>query len=348
MSRTFTPSNRRSFLKTLAMIGVGSQTLLRSGDVRAAVDAARDLAAPGVADWPEMPRRILGNTGFAGSRLVFGCGAALSRGPRDELLEASLAAGVNVYDVGFRPYYKNAEQNLGAFARRERDNIFLISKAYAQLEAEPNQSITAAQARYAANSWLEALDGSLVELGVDHVDAYYLMAAFNPSFTKSDEILDAARKAKEAGKISHLGLSTHQNAEKVLEAAIESGGYSLAQIAVTPAGWYDWDDKGILAGTPPMPALRPLFDRARKSGIGMIGMKAGRFLAGRKFLGWGKPDAFDEHYDSRFLAANLSPFQRSYAYVLEHGLDAVNADSQSLSHLAENFAAAATSTRYFA
>lgn len=67
-------------------------------------------------------------------------------------------------------------------------------------------------------------------------------------------------------------------------------------------------------------------------------------------LGFGpdRPSAFDAHYDADFLAAPLSPFQRSYAYVLAHGLDAVNADSQSLEHLQENFSAAATSQRYFA
>ncbi len=348
MSPPFEPTNRRSFLKTLAMIGVGSQTLLRSGDVRAAVDAARDTAVPAVANWPEMPKRTLGKTGFAGSRLVFGCGAALSRGPKDDLLEASFDAGVNVYDVGYRAYYNDAEKNLAPFAKRVRDRIFLISKGYARLEAKPNQSISAAQARFAASSWSDAIDGSLRELGTDHVDAYYVMAAFNPTLIKSDEILGAAQKAKEAGKISHLGLSTHQNADKVLEAAIETGEYALAQIAVTPAGWYDWDDKGILAGSPPMKELRPLFDRAREAGIGLIGMKAGRYLAGRKFLGWGRPSAFDEYYEAPYLAADLSSFQRSYAFVLEHGLDCVNADSQSLTHLAENFAAAATSTRYFA
>jgi hypothetical protein len=90
-----------------------------------------------------------------------------------------------------------------------------------------------------------------------------------------------------------------------------------------------------------MAELRPFLDRVRASGIGLIGMKAGRYLAGRKFLGWGKPDAFDEHYSEGFLASGLSPFQRSYAFVLAHGLDAVNADMQSLAHLEENVAAAA-------
>jgi hypothetical protein len=78
-------------------------------------------------------------------------------------------------------------------------------------------------------------------------------------------------------------------------------------------------------------------------------MQAARHLAG-SLMGFGpdRPTAFDAHYDKKFLQAPLSPFQRSYAYVLAHGLDAVNADSQSLDHLRENFAAAATSESYFA
>ena len=88
-------------------------------------------------------------------------------------------------------------------------------------------------------------------------------------------------------------------------------------------------------------------DDARAAGIGLVGMKAGRFLAGRAWLGWGNPEAFDEHYDEKLMSAKLSEFQRSYAFVLEHGLDVVNADMQQMMHLKENFIAAATSAEYF-
>ena len=96
-----------------------------------------------------------------------------------------------------------------------------------------------------------------------------------------------------------------------------------------------------------MTGIRPLLDKARDAGIGLVGMKAGRFLAGRAWLGWGNPDAFNDFYEPKLLEAKLSEFQRSYAYVLEHGLDVVNADMQTLLHLRENFTAAATSADYF-
>jgi aryl-alcohol dehydrogenase-like predicted oxidoreductase len=229
-----------------------------------------------------------------------------------------------------------------------RDRIFLISKAQVPVELESDEQITSAEARSGASGWVEALEGSLRELGVDHVDAYYLMASHNPSLVASDEIQRAFQGARQAGKVRFLGLSTHRNAQKVLEAAVRSGGYDLAMIAITPAGWYDFDSRSIPDASPPMKRLQPLLARAREAGIGLVGMKAGRHLAGRRFFGWENSRAFDAYYDEVLLGAKLSPYQRSYAFVLEHGLDVVNADMQSLAHLHENVVAAATSPRYFA
>jgi aryl-alcohol dehydrogenase-like predicted oxidoreductase len=331
----------------MAMLGVGGRTLLRSGDVRAAANAAKEAVGSDVS-WPRMTYRKLGRTNFEASRLIFGCGAALSRRPNEPLLDAAFEAGINVFDVGTRRYYEHAERNLAPFLKRVRDEIFLISKAEVYLDVEPEVSITLEQARSAARTWLGLLEQSLRDLAVDHVDAYYLMASNNTSVVGSEEIYRAFQQAKQSGKVRHFGLSTHQNAEKVLETAIATGWYDLAMIAITPAGWYDWADKSILPGSKSMLGLQPLLARARESGIGLIGMKAGRYLAGRKFLGWGKPDAFDRYYGQKLLASGLSAFQRSYAYVLAHELDAVNADMQSLAHLLENVTAAATSSEYFA
>lgn len=340
-------TNRRTFLQYLGMLGVGGQTLLQSRDARAAVYAARDAIGESV-PWPKMTYRKLGRTNFEASRLVFGCGAALSRRPNDRLLQAAFDAGINVFDVGFRGYYRDAERNLAPFIKKVRDKVFLISKGVVPLEVRPDQKINLRQARSGASGWLKLMDQSLRELDVDHVDAYYLMGSNNPSIIGSEEIHRAFEKAKQAGKVSHLGLSTHQNAQKTLDMAVQTGWYDLAMIAITPAGWYDWSDKSILAGSKPLVELQPVLARARESGMGLVGMKAGRYLAGRKFLGWGKADAFDEHYDNAFLKSGLSPFQRSYAFVLAHGLDVVNADMQSFAHLHENVAAAATSSQHFA
>jgi predicted aldo/keto reductase-like oxidoreductase len=320
--------------------------LLRTGDFKQAVAQAQELGQESQV-WPGMSFRKLGRVEFNASRLVFGCGAALSSKPRDELLHAAFDGGVNVFDVGYSAYYDDAEKNLAPFLKQKRDNIFIISKAVVPVDIEFDEKLDVSMAKKAASGWLKLLDGSLSELQVDHVDAYYLMASNNVSVVGNEEIYRAYEKAKAAGKVSHLGLSTHQNAENVLKTAIDTGWYSLAQIAITPGGWYDWIDRTILPESPPMKDLQPLLEKASAAGIGLVGMKAARFLAGRAFLGWGNPNAFDDFYDEDLLQAKLSEFQRSYAYVLAHGLDAVNADMQNMKHLKENFVAAATSHDYF-
>ncbi|MBW2314605.1 MAG: aldo/keto reductase [Deltaproteobacteria bacterium] len=342
------PVSRRRFLQGLGMAAVAGRAFLESGDARAAVYAARDAAGE-EADWPEMTHRRLGRTGFDAGRLVMGCGATLMFRRKDALLNAAYDAGINVFDVGFGGYYRNAEKNLAPFLQKVRDSVFLISKAPADLDIGPNEAVTPAQAREAAKVWSERMDQSLAALRVDHVDAYYLMASYNPSLIRSDEVYEAFEKAKQAGKVKHLGLSTHRNAEKVLLAAAETGHYDVAMIAITPGGWYDWESKSVLEGSPPMTDLRSVLDKARAAGIGLVGMKASRYLAGLPFIGWGdQPDAFDRYYDESLRAAPLSTFQRSYAYVLAHGLDVVNADMGNLSQLQENVVAATTLQNAFA
>jgi len=293
--KTSLPS-RRTFVQLLAMLAAGGQALWQTRDVHAAVETAKDTA-PDAAPWPKMAYRTLGRTGYNASRLVFGCGAALSRRPLDALLERAFEAGINVFDVGTRRFYRDAERNMRGFVQRHRDDIFLISKAMTGIDTDPGDELSVADARRAAKTWAMLLDESLTELGTDHMDAYYQMGANNTHMVRSEEMYEAFLAARKAGKVSHYGVSTHENAAGVLEAAVDSGWFSLAMIAITPAGWYDWKSRSILAHTPDMKALRPLLDRARAAGVGLVGMKAGRLIAGR---GWSaNPGAFDGHYKVR-------------------------------------------------
>ena len=231
-------ATRRSFVTQLAMLGAGGYALLKNGNYSVARAAAATTGAEG---WPEMSYRTLGRTGFNASRLVYGCGAALQKSPADHLLNLALEKGVNVFDVGYSQYYGKAEQHLAPFIRSHRDNIFVISKAPAPVRADADEEVSVADAKRAAATWSRLMNQSLSELGQDHVDAYYVMGSNNPSLLRSDEIRLAFESARDAGKVTYLGVSTHENAQNVLAAAVETGWYDLAMIAITPAGWYDWN-----------------------------------------------------------------------------------------------------------
>ena len=177
----------------------------------------------------------------------------------------------------------------------------MISKGFVASDIDWDETITVEQAKKAAKGWTAYLDESLREMKIDHVDAYYYMGQNNVSVIKSEEIYKAFEEAKAQGKVSYLGISTHQNAANVLDAAADTGWFDLAMIAITPGGWYDWEDKSILPGSPSLKELQPVLEKAKEAGIGLVGMKAGRFIAGRAWLGWGNPDAFDKYYDEKLL-----------------------------------------------
>ncbi len=336
--------NRREFNKSLVTVTVGAPFLI-SGDL-----VPKTLTRPEKPDRRNerlsMTYRMLGRTNLMCSRLVFGCGAALTGGKAVRLLDHAYEAGINYYDCGSETVYKGSEQSFAPFMKANRDNIWVTSKAPVanSLQDDP---VTTEQAKEVARSWTEMLDQSLKNLQTEYVDAYFLMNVKSWSLISSEEVYKAFLDAKSAGKVGHFGLATHKNAKKVLQAAIKTGWYDLAMIGITPAGCYDWSTKEIEKDTPSLKALQPLLKQARDTGIGLIGMKAGRLIAPMSAYGKGDETVFDKYYDKKFLESPLNPFQRAYAYVLENGLDIINADMQNFTHLEENIVAASTAHTYF-
>jgi predicted aldo/keto reductase-like oxidoreductase len=335
-SKEFKGMDRRKFIKFLLGVSVSSGLKL----------SAEALGFPPVQEQPSMTYRVLGRTLFKSSRLVFGGGAALVGGRAVRLLDRALEAGINHFDLGTNNYYRGSERSFAPFLKKNRDKVWVASKAPVPLRLKPDEAVSVTQAQTAAAGWTRLMEASLKELEVDSIDAYYLMAVNNPALVRCEEMHNAFLAAKRAGKVRFFGLSTHENAQKVLEAAIGTGWYDVAMIGITPVGWYDWERHDLVPGSQTLVELRKLLDRARAAGIGLIGMKTVRHLAPKAALGKGDLTAFDTVYEKKFLESPLNPFQRAYAYVLEHGLDVVNADMQNFTHLEENIVAAATSSRY--
>lgn len=332
---------RRKFLRNSLLLGIGAPTLFRT---RSLFAQSEEIDASRIKEWPPMKYKTLGRTNFEASRLVYGCGAALSRKKNDQLLKIAFDAGINIFDVGTSRFYGSAERNLADFVKKHRDDIFLISKSF--LNASESEEPSVERAKEVAQQWRKDMEQSLTQLKQEHVDAYYTMDAKNPSFVKSEELFQEFERAKQDGKVSYFGLSTHNRAAEVLAAAAETDWYHLAMVAITPAGWYDWSRKAVLPDSPPMVDLKPAFEDAKKAGIALVGMKVARHLAPRLFGRDNAKDLYDSHYPEKLKKSEFSTFQKSYAYVLEHGMDVVNSDIQNFDILEENFLAAATSNEY--
>jgi len=338
---------RGKFIKLLAVAAVCEPVLLSAAGFKTKAQTKPDKLIHRN-EQPSMTYRKLGRTNFMSSRLVFGCAGVLFGGQNVRLLDRAFEAGINHYDSGSDINYKGTERSLAPFLKAHWGKIWIASKAnLSSVRISPEDPITIAQARTAAEFWTRQLNASLKNLQTEYVDAYYIANVENMALVSSDEIYKAFLDAKAAGKVGHWGLTTHNNAKKILEAAIETGWYDSAMVGITPAGWYDMGLKALPEGTPPLVDLQSVLSQARNAGIGLIGMKTVRYLAPMTSPGKGNPSAFDRIYDESFIKSPLSPFQRSIAYVLEHGLDVVIGDMQNFKHLEENIIAAATSHTYF-
>jgi hypothetical protein len=338
--------DRRGFLRLLAATAFTAQTLSYGGNIRGEALASAEILDRRHEEH-SMTYRKLGRTNFMSSRLVFGCAAALAGGKAVRLLERAFEAGINHFDEAADLDNRGSERNLAPFLKKHRESVWIASKAPVLSYLMPEDTITKEEAKTAAQEWLKLLETSLKDLRIDYIDAYYIKKVNNHRLVLIEELYSAFLKAKAAGKVGYFGLSTHSNAQEVLQAAIKAGWYDVAMIAITPAGWYDFGNKEVVKGTATLVQLAPLLQKARDAGMGIIGMKAARHLSRKSLLGSANTTAFDKHYDNKFLASALNAFQRSYIYVLEHGIDVVNSDMQNFTHLEENIVAASTSHTYF-
>ncbi|MBD0673159.1 aldo/keto reductase [Streptomyces sp. CBMA156] len=152
-----------------------------------------------------MQYRTLGRTGVQASSLALGAMnfGRLGRTTQDEataIVDAALAAGINLIDTADVYGGGESEEMVGKAIAGRRDDIVLATKAGLPTGEERNH-------RGASRRRLvTALDGSLRRLGVDHVDLYQIHR-WDPS-TGDEETLSALTDLQRAGKIRYFGSST--------------------------------------------------------------------------------------------------------------------------------------------
>ncbi|MEU7827313.1 aldo/keto reductase [Catellatospora sp. NPDC049133] len=152
-----------------------------------------------------MQYRTLGRTGVQVSTLVLGTMnfGRLGRTTQDEvtaMVDTALAAGINLIDTADMYGQGESEQMIGKAIAGRRDDIVVATKAGLPMGDERNH-------QGGSRRWLvNALDGSLRRLGIDHVDLYQIHR-WDPR-TADEETLSALTDLQRAGKIRYFGSST--------------------------------------------------------------------------------------------------------------------------------------------
>lgn len=189
-----------------------------------------------------MEHVILGKTGIRVSKNGFGALPIQRVAKADAvyLLQKAFYNGINYFDTARA--YSDSEEKMGAAFEYTRDRIVISTKTAAQT----------------ADGFWKDLEESLRQLKTDYIDIYqFHNPAFCPKPGDESGLYDAALKAKEQGKIRHIGITNHRIA--VAREAIESGLYETMQFPFS-----------YLAAEPDL----EIVEMCRKADMGFIAMKA--------------------------------------------------------------------------
>lgn len=159
-----------------------------------------------------MDKVVLGRTGIEVNKNGFGALPIqrISKADAVYLLQKAFYNGINYFDTARA--YTDSEEKIGAAFEYTREKIIISTKTAAQ---------------DAAGFWKD-LETSLKTMKTDYIDIYqFHNPAFCPKPGDESGLYDAMLKAKEEGKIRHIGITNHRIA--VAKEAIESGLYETLQ-----------------------------------------------------------------------------------------------------------------------
>ena len=229
-----TPMDRRSFLR----LGAAS-----AGMAMGCGGPAQHSSQAG--SLPDMRYRALGNTGLEVSEIAFGAHGV----DNASLMAAALEAGINTFCTSGRYLDGMEEAALGeaiAGLGIARETVVVMTGN------APRRDDTVA-------SILADIDASLRRLRTDVIDVYYNGSVESPAQVRSEELHEAIRRARDAGKVRHLGLSAHGgDLQTVLGVALADSLYDVFFIKYDFMSYPDLDD---------------ILDRAADQGVGTLVFK---------------------------------------------------------------------------
>jgi hypothetical protein len=199
---------------------------------------AAGMAVAGAAAQSAKPAfRALGKTGLQVTPLGFGCMTTSD----PAVIERAADQGISYFDTARSYQNGNNERMVGAALKGKRQKLALSSKS---LGKTPKDA-------------LADLDTSLRELQTDYLDLWYLHNRSTPA-ELPDDLLEAQRAAKKAGKIRFAGVTTHFNMQDMLPHLVQRGQTDVALVA------YNFTMK---------PEVTRAIETARQAGMGIVSMK---------------------------------------------------------------------------
>ena len=243
--------DRRSFLKTSVL---GTSAALAAPSLLARFQSAAPSPAPEEKNTRPVVRRKLGKTGISLPVVSMG----VMRADSPALVRAALKAGIVFFDTAHGYQKGRNEEMLGeVFTGVQRSSYIIATKVPPEEMDRQTNTIGSGSTKEA---FLKRLDESLRRLKLDSVDILYVHGISTREHVLHPEMIAAVMEAKKSGKTRFVGVSTHQNMETVIDAAVESHVYDVVLTAIN-----------FQYHTPD--SFRKTTARAAAAGIGIVAMK---------------------------------------------------------------------------
>ncbi len=191
-----------------------------------------------------MEKRRLGRTGLMATPISFGA-LPMQRCTMEEagaVLIAALDAGINFFDSARA--YTDSEAKIGRYIAGRRSEFVLATKSMGRTK----------------EAMAKDIDTSLATMKTEYIDIYQMHNVKNEleweAVMAPDGALAALKEAQAAGKIHHIGITSH-NVDMLIR-AVKTGEFSTIQVPFNCV-----EQK----------AMQDLFPLARAHDVGMIVMK---------------------------------------------------------------------------
>lgn len=248
-----TAVNRRNFLKTVGVAGLGT---VLGGSKAMAEPAKPEVKASGKEKLPQVPQRVFKMKDKKEITVpALSLGAMFNVMDNQIILHKCLEWGVNYWDTSHMYVNGKSEEGIGKFLAKKpevRKDVFIVSKASrAKTSAERD----------------ERLALSFKRMNTDYIDLYYGIHGMSKPEQLTDELRDWAAEAKKKGLIKYFGFSTHKNMAKCLAAAAKTDW--IDAIMTTYNYTYLKDEE-----------MQAAIEACNKKGIALIAMKTQAKKAG--------------------------------------------------------------------
>lgn len=238
---------RRDFLKS-SVAGLGGFIYLSSNEKR-----PLRMVEDKKEGEKKMVYRVLGKTGIKLPVITMG----VMNTDNPNLVKAALNAGMFHLDTAQTYQRGTNEAMIGEELKgRPRDSFAISTKA--RLSIDQKTGLYSKDAT--EEDYTKKIDTSLKSLGLDYVDIYHHHGLWVRETVLYEPVLKALAKAKRAGKIRAIGVSTHRNEPEVIQAAIDSKVYDVVLTA------YNYRQEHAAE-------LKKSIARAAEAGIGIVAMK---------------------------------------------------------------------------